>query len=205
MTPDVGVRVKRAERLDEREGVLRVTHLISGDLWAGAETATFHLIRALAQRSDTRVSAVVLNEGELARRLKGSGIETTIVPESGRSFRELRKEVAAALSKSQVVHAHRYKESLLASLCGVPWVATQHGRPEPFSGIAGLRMALYLALDILLKRFSARRVLAVSAAVEESLRPPVGRATQVRGYDGRPEGEGLEHTDRIALVMAGDE
>ena len=155
--------------------MLTVTHLISGDLWAGAETATYHLIRALAARTDTIVRAVLLNDGELARRLGEAGIETAIVPERGKSFRSLRRAVADELDGSDMVHAHRYKESVLAASSGVPWVATQHGRPEPFGGVAGLRMGLYIALDIALKRMSARRVVAVSAEVEEWLRPRVGR------------------------------
>ena len=101
--------------------MLTVTHLISGDLWARAETATYHLIRALAARTDTIVRAVLLNDGELARRLGEAGIETAIVPERGKSFRSLRRAVADELDGSDMVHAHRYKESVLAASSGVPW------------------------------------------------------------------------------------
>ena len=156
-----------------------VTHLISGDLWAGAEIATYHLIRALAARADTTVRAVVLNEGELARQLALAGVETVIVPERGRSFRSLRRAVVEQLDLSDLVHAHRYKESVLAASSGLPWVATQHGRPESFGGVAGLCMGLYLGLDVALKRISARRVVAVSTEVEEWLGPRVGRAKTV--------------------------
>ena len=172
--------------------MLSVTHLISGDLWAGAEVATFHLIGALAQRADTRVRAVVLNEGELARKLRAAGIETHLEPESGRSFGDLRTALRTRLADSDLVHAHRYKESILAALCGVPFVATQHGRPEPFRGMAGLRMASYLGRDIVLKRLLARRVVAVSGEVEDWLRPRVGRSKTVRVGNGiaDPTGEG---------------
>jgi len=164
--------------------VLNVTHLISGDLWAGAETATYHLLRALEARADTTVRALLLNEGELARRLAAAGIETAIVPERGQTFRALRRAVANKLGGSDLVHAHRYKESALAAASAVPWVATQHGRPEPFAGTAGLRMALYIGLDIALKRMSARRVIAVSAEVECWLRRRVGAAKVVRIANG---------------------
>ena len=45
---------------------LRVSHLISGDLWAGSETATFALLCALQRHSDVTVEVCVLNEGELS-------------------------------------------------------------------------------------------------------------------------------------------
>jgi len=184
--------------------VLTVTHLISGDLWAGAETATYHLIRALAARDDMAVRAVVLNEGELARRLTSAGVETAIVPEGGRSFRSLHRAVAKELEGSDVVHAHRYKESALAAAAGVPWVATQHGRPESFGGLAGLRMGAYIGLDLALKRFSARRIIAVSREVEEWLGPRVGRNKVARIANGiidpAPQIAPLPFEDRPARV-----
>ena len=61
---------------------LRVVHLLSADLWAGAEVATFHLLRALAARSDVAVRAVLLNAGELARRLEAAGVPVAVEPEA---------------------------------------------------------------------------------------------------------------------------
>jgi glycosyltransferase involved in cell wall biosynthesis len=146
--------------------VLRVTHLASGDLWAGAEVATWHLLRALAERPDVEPRAVVLNDGELLARLRAAGVEAHLEPEAGRGARELAAAVRSRCAGSQLVHAHRYKEDLLAARTGLPWLATQHGRPEPFQGAAAWRMRAYRALDLLAKRFSARRVVAVSCEVE---------------------------------------
>ena len=164
--------------------MLRVSHLISGDLWAGAEAASFHLISALARQPATRVRAVVLNEGELAERLRSAGVEVCLEPEGGRGFRALLRAVRERLAGSDLVHAHRYKEDLLAACSGLPWIATQHGRPEPFRGAAALRMRAYLALDLALKRFAARRVIAVSSEVEQWLHRRVGRARTARIWNG---------------------
>ncbi len=154
--------------------MLEVAHLLSGDLWAGAEAATAHLLAALAERPELRVRALLLNEGELARRLRAAGIAVEVEPEQGRGFLALARAVRRRLAGCDLVHAHRYKEDLLAALSGRPWIATQHGRPEPFSGAAARRMRVYLALDRAAQRFSARRVVAVSAEVEAWLAARIG-------------------------------
>jgi len=149
---------------------VRVVHLVSGDLWAGAEAATFALVRALARRDDVAVEALVLNPGELASRLEAAGVRVAIEREAGRSFAALARAVRTRLHAAELVHAHRYKEDLLAALSGRPFVATQHGRPEPFAGAAALRMRAYRALDRLARR-RARALIAVSPEVAEWLAP----------------------------------
>lgn len=159
-------------------------HLTSGDLWAGAEAATLHLLEALSRRSDLKVGALVLNHGELVRRLRRKGLAVEVEPEGGRSFVGLARAVRRRLRGTDLVHAHRYKENLLAALSGRPWISTQHGRTEPFAGAAALRMRGYLALDRWLKRHSAVRVVAVSGEMEEELARALGRARVVRAWNG---------------------
>lgn len=152
---------------------LQVVHLCSADLWAGAEVATFHLLRALAERDDVEVRAVLLNPGELERRLVEVGVRVDVEPEAGRGFRALAVAVRARVAGAELVHSHRYKENLLALISRRPWVATQHGRPEPERGFAAWRGGLYRTLDRAVQR-RARRVIAVSSEVEEWLRPRLG-------------------------------
>ncbi len=151
-----------------------VVHLISGVLWAGAEVATFHLVCALAARSDCEVSALVLNRGPLFDRLREAGVCVSLESEAGRGFLSLARAVRDRVAGADLVHAHRYKEDLLAAASGRPWIATQHGRPESFRGSARLRAAIYRGLDLAAKRFSARAVVAVSDDVASWLRPRVG-------------------------------
>ena len=74
-------------------------------------------------------------------------------PEAERSFLELRRAVRERVGAADLLHAHRYKESVLSATLGRPWVATQHGRPESFAGREELRMRLYFPqeLDALLQ------------------------------------------------------
>ena len=50
-----------------------------------------------------------------------------VVSEAGRRFSALVAAVRRQLADADLVHAHRYKENLLAALSGRPWVAIQHG------------------------------------------------------------------------------
>ncbi len=114
-----------------------VCHLVSGDLWAGAEVMVFHLLRALSNMDTISVSAIVFNNGRLASELKNSGIEITVINESKypfpvlvyKSYRVLRTK------KVSILHSHRRKENFLALILsiflgGVRLIHTQHGMPE---------------------------------------------------------------------------
>ena len=97
---------------------IRITHLISADLWAGAEASTFELVKELSRDEDFEVSVVVLNPGRLEKRLSGVGIPVSIEPEAGRGFRSLLGAVRCRLAGADLVHSHRYKENVLAALSG---------------------------------------------------------------------------------------
>jgi glycosyltransferase involved in cell wall biosynthesis len=145
---------------------LNVVHLISADLWAGAEVSTYHAVCALARRPDVQVSVVALNEGEFCRRIRDEGIDLHVLLEEEHPLLELSRQIRELVAGCDIVHAHRYKENLLAALCGRPWVCTQHGRPEPFRGRARIRAAVSDRLDRLAKARSARRTIAVSSEIE---------------------------------------
>jgi L-malate glycosyltransferase len=116
---------------------LRVCHLLSGDLWAGAEVMAWHLIRHLRRFSGLEVSALILNEGRLAEELRKLQVPIRILDEQGVSFAHLVLKTRAILRQwsPHVIHSHRYKENILAFLArsrasGARLVATQHGMPE---------------------------------------------------------------------------
>jgi len=46
---------------------IKILHIISGDLWAGAEVMEFNLIRSLRTRSDLAITVILLNEGNLPK------------------------------------------------------------------------------------------------------------------------------------------
>jgi L-malate glycosyltransferase len=113
-----------------------VCHIISGDLWAGAEVMAFHLLSSLA-KSAVNVFVILLNDGRLASELRKMGMEIYIFDETKNSFISLFFKIAKVVKGRSVdiIHTHRYKENLLAFILSIfnrkaKLIATQHGMPE---------------------------------------------------------------------------
>jgi len=131
------------------------------------------LVTGLDRRGDFRLLLVVLNPGELASRCGRSGVRTVVLDESRQGFLSLLADVrrVAAGFRPDIVHAHRYKENLLAALvrplCGRPrLVTTVHGLPEFQSGP---RARLRNRLDAAVLRACRFRVVGVSRDVSMRL------------------------------------
>jgi L-malate glycosyltransferase len=136
----------------------------------------FNLLSELSARPDLSLSAVLLNEGRLARELRAAGVSVRVFDECTYSFIDLIGKVREVLKKEtpEIVHAHRYKENLIALMASfglgkTRLVATQHGLPEtPHQG-GGAVQALKTRLNFfLLSRFFAKTV-AVSRDIGEHL------------------------------------
>jgi glycosyltransferase involved in cell wall biosynthesis len=163
------------------EAPLTVCHVFSGDLWAGAEVVIFNLLTSLRQDPGLRVVAVSLNEGALTERLREAGVTTHVIPESRHNALGIVRRAVRLLRPEgvTVLHAHRYKENLLAWLLarrlGVQeLVTTIHGLPESPEnrGAAVQAVGWMRRLDLIVvsKRFSM--AVAVSDEMKRAL---VGR------------------------------
>ena len=154
--------------------MIRVCHIISGDLWAGAEVMDFHLLKKLKQFGNLELSAILLNEGRLANEIRCLGIPVDVVDETQRSFFQIIRDTGKILIRRSpdVVHSHRYKENILAFLSskyksGIRLVCTQHGMPE-FIGTNHKIQYLFLQkINFSLLSKSFRKVVAVSNDMKE--------------------------------------
>jgi glycosyltransferase involved in cell wall biosynthesis len=133
---------------------IKVLHLISGDLWAGAEAQAEMLLSWLKRNPELEVSAIIFNEGRLSQRLKSLDIPVYVLDERRDNSFLLFMKVRKVLSKDriQILHTHRYKENVIgglaSALSGVPClVQTAHGSSEPFRGIKKIKADLYDLLD----------------------------------------------------------
>jgi len=155
---------------------MRICHLISGDLWAGAEVQAYTMITSLSEVEDFELSAVVLNSGKLSEKLAEFGIDVSVVEESTNGFLSLRRKIQEIVTdrKVDILHTHRYKENVIGAMirerAGVrALVQTVHGIGEPFSGLRKLRSRAY---SILNHHYTAKyfdRVLAVSDDIRRIL------------------------------------
>lgn len=134
----------RDEHPNNKQAILpsgiRVLHIISGDLWAGAEVQACTLITTLHKNCDIYV--VLMNHGELEQRLTQAGISVHIIDEQKNSgfaiFLQLTKLIK--LFMPDIIHTHRQKENILGSFANLAthlWpsrriksLRTTHGAPE---------------------------------------------------------------------------
>lgn len=155
---------------------LKVCHFISGDLWAGAESMAFNLLNHLRRHRDLCLEAIVLNEGRLAKQLRGIGIKVHVVDEQQHTFWEIISVIREVLRTAppDLIHSHRYKENILAALSAgfnrrIKLIATQHGLPELSADKAtrASRMISKTNFQLLAKFFT--KTVAVSNDVKKAL------------------------------------
>ena len=155
---------------------LRVCHVMSADLWAGAEVQVATVASYLVDAPELDLTAVLLNDGPLAAELRRLGVPVTVIDE--RTNNAL--EILTALTRYfrarpvDVVHTHRGKDTVLgalaARLAGVRGlVRTVHGHREPMRGWDRVKFGVYEALDTWTLRCFADRVVAVSRRLARSL------------------------------------
>ena len=76
---------------------LRVCHIMSADLWAGAEVQLATTAAHLVNESAVSVSAVLLNEGQLAAELRRLGVPVVILDETRTSSLDIVIALPASL------------------------------------------------------------------------------------------------------------
>jgi len=64
-----------------RSRKMRICHLASGDLWAGAEVQVLNVCRGLLDTGAVDVSAIILNNGRLANELRSVGVDVSVMDE----------------------------------------------------------------------------------------------------------------------------
>ncbi len=140
---------------------MRICHVAMGDLWAGAEVQLLALMTYLVRLPGFEYSVVLFNEGRLADELRKLPLSLAVIPEKQHGPFALAAGLARVFRRFRpdVVHTHKYKDSILASIVArcmrVPHVVRiVHGLPEPFQGLRNVKMSAYMIAD----RFVTRRL-----------------------------------------------
>lgn len=122
-------------------GKINICHIVSGDLWAGAEAQTYALLKGLFKRQSLQLNAVIYNEGLLSKKLEEAGIHVDVIDEKKNSPARVMWSIRRILreKKVHIVHTHGYKETFLgglaARLCQVKGIVrTHHGKGVVDSG-----------------------------------------------------------------------
>lgn len=158
----------------------KILHIISGDIWAGAEVQVFQTISALSKKKEFKVICLLFNDGILRRNLEKKGIETILLDETKHNCFSLCLKLKKIIHKIQpcIIHVHKVKEHFLGRLSSlsikrkIPVVRTVHGGRKtpgnlPFRQY--LRSGLVVAMDNYLIKHSAEAVISVSKDIEREL------------------------------------
>jgi L-malate glycosyltransferase len=156
---------------------MRVCHIASGDVWAGAEAQVAALLGALRAFPELELSAVLLNRGRLHDELAGLGIPVAVCDESRAGIMRLFLETRRRLRefRPEILHTHGYKENVLGAAAGrassrPKLVQTYHGIQENLTGWAGARMRLYDRLNSVVGRMAGDGFIGVSSEIAQILR-----------------------------------
>lgn len=153
-------------------------HIISGDLWAGAEVQAYTLLKHLAQ-DKVDILVILMNSGELSDKLSQQGINIKIIDEKHHSSLHIIFAIMRQIRqfKPDVIHTHRQKENILGSFANLlalpfrgkltPSIRTAHGAPE-FRPKGKQKIQLWL--DRWVGRWLQKKVIAVSNDLAEKLR-----------------------------------
>ncbi|MGD8175228.1 glycosyltransferase [Marinimicrobium sp. ARAG 43.8] len=150
---------------------LRVLHIISGDLWAGAEVQAYTLLSQLQPHCQLKV--ILMNQGRLHQECQSLGLDVEVYDESQLRGPQILWRLYRAVRqfRPHIIHTHRQKENILGTVAGrlagcKCSVRTSHGAPEFES--KGLRR-LRVSLDHWIGRFAQNKVIAVSENLAEKL------------------------------------
>ncbi|HEU4891310.1 MAG TPA: glycosyltransferase [Vicinamibacterales bacterium] len=152
-----------------RSRAMRVCHVMSADLWAGAEVQVATLTSYLARSSEVTLSVVLFNDGSLAAELRRIGIDVTVVDERNHGAVDIVKALTThfRVRQTDIVHTHRYKDNILATAAalvagGPRIIRTVHGLTEPMRGWARLKCLALETVDWFALGHCAAAVVAVS-------------------------------------------
>lgn len=154
---------------------MKVLHIASGDLWAGAEKQLYTLLLALRQSGQHQVMAIIFNPGTLADKIREAGIPLQVLDESRENGLQLTRAVNQYVTEKRpdLIHSHRLKENIIGGLVatrhGIPSVRTLHGASEHGFGAFNIRKRVLHDLDYLCGRFLQKKIIAVSAPLARQL------------------------------------
>lgn len=154
---------------------MRVIHLVSGDLWAGAEVQLFHLASNLVHIADVALLVIVLNEGQLASKLRDCGVQVEVLDEAKLSSFQIFGEVLrlAKKFKPDVVHTHRKKENIIggivSKLIGCKSIRTVHGASEFSNACWNIKSWVINTIDNFVAKLFQHKIVAVSHELKSKL------------------------------------
>jgi L-malate glycosyltransferase len=161
---------------------LTVCHIISGDLWAGAEAQVYYLLNELVSGRHACVSVIAFNAGVMTEKLQLREIRTAVIKEKRRSIFSFMIEICRELAKvsPDIIHVHGYKEALFGGiagkLCGTRSIVRTHHGKGVLEGSFKHRV-----LEFIIAHFLIKWNIAVSEDLKKTLvKKGIGNCARIR-------------------------
>ena len=152
---------------------IKVLHILSGDLWGGAEAQMGLQIRAQRELGlDSRV--ILFNDGETKKRYLEFGIPLEVFSENKGLVQLFSKARNSALKfGAQIIVSHGYKETFVGSGISfsskAPLVSTIHGGTESYRGVKAFKSFFYSTLYLFLSRNLAKATIVPTDGLKQQL------------------------------------
>jgi glycosyltransferase involved in cell wall biosynthesis len=175
-----------------------ILHIISGDLWAGAEVQAFHTLSDLQKQKKADFAVILFNDGILRQKLRDNGIETTIIDENKHNALAMALIMTRLICKMKptIIHVHAYKEHILGQIANLltfnrgTMVRTYHGLsdvPKGLSVIKHIQASIMYGIEKwFLNLGSNVYIIAVSKDLQHYLKRSFPKATITQIYNGIP-------------------
>lgn len=157
--------------------IIKVLHVASGDLWAGAEVQLFTLAKTCKCQQDINIIVVLLNHGALEQRLIENGVNVIVLDESKLNGFQILLQLISVIRKIKpdVIHTHRIKENILGSMGAllngnIPALRTSHGAPENKAAWHNIPKRFIIFMDWFCGRVLQKKIVAVSDDLAEILK-----------------------------------
>lgn len=155
---------------------IKVCHIASGDLWAGAEVQIFNLVTSQYYREHVEASCILLNDGILERKLRAEGIAVEVVQQRENTVIGLISKISRLVKRNEcnLIHTHRYKENLIgvcvSGLCsGTSLVKTVYGLREIVTGWRRLKRTFIYFADSMLSKWFIDKTIVVTEDIEREI------------------------------------
>lgn len=156
---------------------IKIVHIASGDLWAGAEVQLYTLVTQLSTVENTHIHVILLNHGTLEEKLRAKDIPITVLDEASLNGLSILRQMISTVAEIQpnIIHTHRIKENIFGSIAArinsnIPSLRTAHGAPEHKPDGVQIAKRLILFLDWFCARFLQKKIIAVSQDLADILK-----------------------------------
>ena len=173
-------------------------HIISGDLWAGAEAQVFYTLSNLRKKNNFTFLVVLFNEGILWKKLQDNNIETIVINENKHSGPIMLLKLTKIIHrlKPAIIHVHAFKEHILGQIASIlnvnssAMVRTFHGMSEVPKGLTLIKHVKSTIIHRVEKLFlnydSNQYIIAVSKDLQNFLEHSYPKAKIVQIYNSIP-------------------